>query len=114
MLNEPAAPGEPSMEELAAQMGGAGQTAVCAPGHIMPFCLSDCRDCVLPHSLMHGFSAICLAWAGEAPSAAQCMAIAHCREQIAARGVGADADADADAAVVPPCCKLIVPHSCMH
>ena len=35
MLNEPAAPGEPSMEELAAQMGGAGQTAVCAAGHIV-------------------------------------------------------------------------------
>lgn len=55
MLNEPAAPGEPSMEELAAQMGGAGQTAVFAPGHIMPCCLSECCTCVLPHSLIHGY-----------------------------------------------------------
>ena len=61
MLNEPAAPGEPSMEELAAQMGGAGQTAAFAPGR-----LSDCYAFDLPHSLMSGFSAVCLAWAGGA------------------------------------------------
>ena len=75
MLNEPAAPGEPSMEELAAQMGGAGQTAVFAPGRIMPSSLSDCCPSLVPHSLMHGFSAVCLAWAEGFPSAAKCMGI---------------------------------------
>ena len=122
MLNEPAAPGEPSMEELAAQMGGAGQTAVFAPGHIMPCCLSECCTCVLPHSLIHGYCLSTWLGAGGTPLAALVHSLRHCR--VCCQNVGCrcrcsccsallqgGTSAASDERSMP---VVIVSHSCMH